>query len=204
MRDLALRKRGLSVALGAVAALVTWLAPSAAQARPHHQGFTGDLGLGVAVTAYPTTSGSVNCSSTSGCTESSSRETEWRFGIAPLSLSLGGFIVPKVALLGRAAGTVYFRSENAYGNNFYGPILEVWPIDEVYFSGGVGVGLYGPNPLIHSGGTQRSGFALDFRVGAALVQGTNHDFTLSVEVIPGFYDSRNIVGTALVGAWKWY
>jgi len=38
----------------------------------------------------------------------------------------------------------------------------------------------------------------------ALAQGTNHDFTLSLEVIPGFYEGEVVTGAAVVGAWKWY
>jgi hypothetical protein len=49
-----------------------------------------------------------------------------------------------------------------------------------------------------------SGWALDLRVGAALAGGTNHDFTLSLEVIPGFYGDDIVTGFGLVGAWKWY
>jgi hypothetical protein len=46
-------KRALCAAFGAAAALLTWLAPRTAQAAPHHEGFTGDLGLGFAVEVIP-------------------------------------------------------------------------------------------------------------------------------------------------------
>jgi len=60
----------------------------------------------------------------------------------------------------------------------------------------------GANPLFNGGsGSITSGWALDFR---ALAQGTNHDFTLSLEAIHGFYDGDLVNGLALVGAWKWY
>ncbi len=187
--------------LGVVAAALMTLQAQSAQARPRHQGFTGDLGIGLAVTMRPVFSES--CSSVTGCTSSTRHEGEW--GFAPLSLSLGGWVSPKVALIARFAGTSYFKSGNQIGHNFYGAGVEVWPVDALYLSGGIGFALYGPNPLFsQSSVSLKSGWALDFRVGAALAQGTNHDFTLSLEAIPGFYERDTVTGLALVGAWKWY
>jgi hypothetical protein len=98
----------------------------------------------------------------------------------------------------------YFRGNEQIVHAFYGPIVEAWPSDRFYLSGGVGLGIYGPNPFLSRSSTEPdTGVALDFRVGAALVNATNHDFTLSVEVSPGFYDEL-VMGYALVGAWKWY
>lgn len=205
-RHLVVRHRCVSVALGAVAALVTWLAPAAACARPHHSGFTGDLGLGFAVTFAPEYRGTATCSAGPGalCSISSEKRHPAKPGLAPLSLSLGGFATPKVAILARVSGVSYFESGDQISSTFYGGIVELWPLDEIYVSGGVGFALTGGNPFFNRNATQTAGWALDFRVGSALVQGTNHDFTLSLEVIPGFYDGEVITGGAVVGAWKWY
>ncbi|MDF3071320.1 MAG: hypothetical protein K0R38_6921 [Polyangiaceae bacterium] len=171
-----------------------------AEAAPRHQGFTGDLGIGVSLMNVP--SFSTSCGPYGGCTPVPRSS---HFGLAPLSLSLGGFITPRVALLARAAGTSYFEDGTQMTHNFYGIIAEVWPIDEIFVSGGVGLGLYGPNPLFSRSSREAvGGWALDFRIGAALAQGTNHDFTLALEAIPGFYDGETVQGFALVGAWKWY
>jgi len=183
---------------------LTFGAANAAQARPHHDGFTGDLGIGLSLMLFPVHSVSV-CEGSFGCVESDTKSTQSKWGLAPLSLSLGAFVSPKVALLVRVSGTSYFSDGKQIGHNFYGAIAEVWPIDELYLSGGIGFALYGANPLFNGGsGSSTSGWALDFRVGAALAQGTNHDFTLSLEAIPGFYDGDVVNGVALVGAWKWY
>jgi hypothetical protein len=132
-------------------------------------------------------------------------ETRSEFGLAPLSLSLGGFVSHQVALLARIAGTSYFVNGDQIGHSFYGVGVEVWPIDRLYLGGGVGFALFGPNPLYSSSPMDtESGWALDLRVGAALAGGTNHDFTLSLEVIPGFYGDDIVTGFGLVGAWKWY
>lgn len=112
----------------------------------------------------------------------STETRESKFGLAPLSLSLGGFFSPTVALLFRASGTSYFDNDSQYVNNFYGPIVEIWPHDRFYLSAGIGFGVFGPNPLVSKSSRDPvGGLAFDARAGVALVQ-----------------------GYALVAAWKWY
>jgi len=36
-------------------------------------------------------------------------------------------------------------------NNFYGVAAEVWPNDRVFLGGGIGLGVYGSNPLLSNG-----------------------------------------------------
>lgn len=185
--------------LGAGLGLVLCGVAGHAEAAPRHQGFTGDLGIGLSLMNVP--SFALSCG-LNGCTDVP-RSSHW--GLAPLSLSLGGFVTHEVALLARLSGTSYFEGGAQIGHNFYGVLAEVWPIDELFVSGGIGLGIYGPNPLFSRSDRESvGGWALDFRVGAALAQGTNHDFTLSLEAIPGFYDGETVHGFALVGAWKWY
>ena len=191
--------------LGWVVVLAVAVLTQSAQARPHHEGFTGDLGIGLALTFKPEYSETICGGISPGCVPGVTTSHQGEWGLAPLSLSLGGWVSPKVALLARATGTSYFRGGDQISNNFYGAAVEVWPINAFYLSGGVGFGIYGPNPIFsRSSLSPQTGFALDFRVGAALAQGTNHDFTLSFEAIPGFYDGDSVTGLALVGAWKWY
>jgi hypothetical protein len=178
------------------------------QAKPKHSGFTGDLGIGAALTLVPRRTVTVCGSNVPGACDGVggvTSETRSEFGLAPLSLSLGGFVSHQVALLARIAGTSYFVNGDQIGHSFYGVGVEVWPIDRLYLGGGVGFALFGPNPLYSSSPMDtESGWALDLRVGAALAGGTNHDFTLSLEVIPGFYGDDIVTGFGLVGAWKWY
>ncbi|HKY35641.1 MAG TPA: hypothetical protein VJN18_06880 [Polyangiaceae bacterium] len=193
--------------LGSLVAVGVVSAAREAAAKPRHSGFTGDLGIGAALTLVPHHSVSA-CSSTlpGGCVApSSTSETRSEFGLAPLSLTLGGFVSPEVALAARFAGTSYFKDDDQIGHNFYGAILEYWPIERLYVSGGIGFALFGPNPLFSSSSRElEGGWALDFRIGAALAGGRDHDFTLSLEAIPGFYDDDIVTGFGLVGAWKWY
>ncbi|HEY3667222.1 MAG TPA: hypothetical protein VGL19_14535, partial [Polyangiaceae bacterium] len=96
-----------------------------AAAAPHHSGFTGDLGIGVGITTRPVES-FTDCFSTTGqCAGVDTgvhKSTEAKFGLAPLSLSLGGFLTPKLALLFRAAGTSYFVGNRQYLDAFYGGV----------------------------------------------------------------------------------
>ena len=183
---------------------VVLLVTTRVSAAPDRSGFTGDLGIGLAWTSAPVTSVTTTIS-LSGEERSTEASREGRFGLAPLSLSLGGFLDTNVAVLFRAAGTSYFEGNTQWVNAFYGPIVEVWPSDRFYLSGGFGFGVFGPNPLASETSVDpEAGFALDFRAGAALVSGRNHDVTLSLEAIPGFYENETVHGYAFVGAWKWY
>jgi hypothetical protein len=178
-------------------------------AQPKRKGFTGDLGLGASITTIPKDADPPPPAfGGPPPVPAESKETrEARFGLAPLSLSLGGYFSPTVALLFRTSGTSYFRNSNQYVNQFYGPIVEIWPHDRFYLSAGVGLGVFGPNPLVssRSSGDPEAGLAFDARAGVALINAENHDLTLSIEVIPGFYrNDDSVQGYALVAAWKWY
>jgi hypothetical protein len=195
--------------LGAVLVMACLSAVQVAHAKPHHEGFTGDLGIGASLMLVPhhtfTDCTSSDPSFCAGVDTGPKTEHTAEFGLAPLSLSLGGYITPQFALLARLAGTSYFKGDNQIGHNFYGVIGEWWPADRFYLSGGVGFAIYGPNPFLGSSSRDpKYGWALDVRAGVALAQGTNHDFTLSLEAIPGFYEDDVVTGFGLVGAWKWY
>ncbi|HYJ11879.1 MAG TPA: hypothetical protein VEX18_22800 [Polyangiaceae bacterium] len=190
--------------LGGAVVLVSLGVAGSAGAKPRHDGFTGDLGIGISLMLVPRHTACVS-STPDGCAGFEGDRTDKELGLAPLSLSLGGFVSPKVAILARAAGTSYFDRGDQIVHNFYGAIVEIWPSDYVYLSGGVGFALFGENPFLSGGNDYlEGGWALDVRAGVALAQGTNHDFTLSIEAIPGFYEDETVVGFGLVGAWKWY
>ncbi len=184
--------------------LVVCLRVSPAYAEPQRQGFTGDLGLGVALTNVPQQGGCDSFDGT-GCITSEEESRALEIGLAPISVSLGGFLSPSTALLFRIGSTSYFKNGDQIVHGFYGPILEVWLHESFYASGGVGLGIYGPNTLLSSGSQDAElGVTLDLRGGAALINGIDHDLTLSLEVIPGIYDGDVVLGSALVVAWKWY
>ena len=194
--------RGLALSLG----LLTLT--GVARARPNHSGFTGDLGAGLAVTFV----GSQNLSNCVGnvCSpDSYVNENKGQAGFALPSVSLGGFVTRRVAILGRSASTAFSRDGDFYSYGFLGPIVEVWPHDVFFFSAGPGLTVAARNAyFLGTGEAQTAGWGLDLRAGFALLRGTHNDLTLSAEVIPSFYSKNDVdahaVGCALVAAWKWY
>jgi hypothetical protein len=84
-------KVGVSAAL--VGCAVSALAGEARAEAPNREGFTLEVGLGAALTIL----------------SAEGFDTETKGGLAPLSLSLGGFLSPDVALMARRAGTSYFE-----------------------------------------------------------------------------------------------
>jgi hypothetical protein len=191
-----------ALATSIVALLASSSQPAAA--RPRHHGFTGDLGLGLSVTWHPVHTPSSCGGTTLGCGSEAATRYDVGPGLAPLSVSLGWFVSREVALLARATGTSYFRSRAQILNNFYGVVVEVWPSDRLFLAGGAGFGVQGKNPILSRSAELESGGALEARLGFALAQRKDNDFTMSLEAIRGFYEHDDVLGVALVGAWKWY
>ncbi|HEY7372687.1 MAG TPA: hypothetical protein VIF57_11045 [Polyangia bacterium] len=183
------------------ACLACLLATStAARAAPERVGFTGDLSIGGSLMTR--TVGSASGGSNAPLVEESSTVIEP--GLAPLGVSLGGYVTPRIGVLFRLAGTSYFRSNSQYIQAFAGPMVEYWPHDRWFLAGGVGLGLFTPNPFFGSSlRRQREGLAFDARAGAVLAGSARHALTLSLEIIPAIYDELR-AGAALLVAWKWY
>ena len=174
--------------------------PAPARAAPERVGFTGDLSIGASLTTR--TVGSASGGSNTVAVDESSTVIEP--GLAPLGVSLGGYLTPRIGLLFRLAGTSYFRSDSQYIQAFAGPMVEYWPHDRWFLAGGVGLGLFTPNPFFGSSlRRQREGLAFDARAGAVLAANPRHALTLSLEIIPAIYDELR-AGAALLVAWKWY
>jgi hypothetical protein len=68
-----------------------------ATAEPRREGFTGDLGLGFALTSIPDRSYAVSGGPNAAFAGPSGENRALKVGFAPLSLSLGGFINEDVA-----------------------------------------------------------------------------------------------------------
>ena len=191
-----------------VVCLLLMIAPAARAASNdasgvHREGFTIELGLGGALTVVdPNYVGSSCPPGASNCASGSEAKTFG--GLAPLSLGIGGFLSPTVALLFRLSGTSYFRSSSQIVNAVYGPAVQVWLTDRFMLGAGAGVGLHGPNPLLNeSSMSTQAGFAFSARAGYALYAGQNHSFRLAAEVVPGFYESATVIGTALNLEFQW-
>jgi hypothetical protein len=170
-------------------------APRTASNEPHREGFTLDLGLGLGYTNVAADPGGVQ-----------------NFGLAPLSISLGGFLSRDVALAFRAAGTSYFRDAPRSGirqviNGFYGGIVQVWPSDDIMIRGGAGLAIYGDNPGLGGGGLL-GGYGFDAGFGYAFANFTHHSLRIAFDVFPSYYEkfptSGLVVGSALNLEWQYY
>jgi hypothetical protein len=191
------------IVLGVVLVIAPW-----ARAKPSRSGFTGDLGVGVAVT-FAQSANLSNCVNNVCGPGAFVTKNRGELGFAPLSVSLGGFVSRRIAILGRSAGTAFIRDGDVFSYDFLGPIVEVWPVDVFYFSAGPGLAVASRNGYFLGTGEDKTvGWALDLRGGFALLQKTNNDLTLSLELIPSFYRNGDLrshaTGCAFVAAWKWY
>jgi hypothetical protein len=163
--------------------------------RPVRNGFTLELGIGASLMQTLPEVG----------------DTQNEFGLAPLSLSLGGFINESMAIMFRMSGTSYF-TDNAVGdssqvlNGFYGIHFQYWLNDQIFVSGGPGFALVGMNPLLKSDydPDPETGFGLSFRAGYSFFNLENHSLRLSLELFSSFLDNANVIGEAINFEWQWF
>lgn len=163
---------------------------------PHRQGFTLELGLGAAMTH------TVHDSYYGGGSNTG-------FGIAPLSLSVGGFVSPKVALLARIAGTSSFETRGdstaQMVNGFYGAHVQYWISDEVMISGGPGLTIRGQNSWIGpTGHDLETGYGASVRVAYSFFNAKHHSVRFAVEAFPSVYKHDVVLGTALNLEWQYF
>ncbi len=172
--------------------------PAPAQESQYvRHGFTMELGLGISETAI--------------ASDVSTRD-ESAIGLAPLSLGLGGFLSPRLALIGRAAGTSTFR-DDARGrsyqtvNAFYGPTLQYWATDRLYVGGGIGLAVLAADPFGHNKQVQffDTGVGLNGRLGWAFaLPGTHHALTLGLDAFASRFEKTTTLATALNLGWQFF
>lgn len=142
----------------------------------------------------------------------SDRSSEQKFGLAPLSLSLGGFINREFAIMFRATGSSIFGSERGQTTQaligFYGPAVQYYPNDRFYIGAGVGLGLYATNNPALATPTSpafiQGGLAFDARVGFVLVASKAHQLSIYTEAIPAKFDEATAVGLNLALGYQFY
>ena len=159
---------------------------------PRREGFTLELGLGLGITHVAP----------------DGFDSETNVGLAPLSLSLGGFISSEVSLMARMAGTSWFEDlgpEDAQiGSYFYGIAMQYWPSDAAFVGGGIGYGLLALNPFFSSDLDVESEGGLIFtaRGGYAVYTSRHHWLGFTLELFPAFYDNTTVIGTAINFQWQ--
>jgi len=154
-------------------------------------GFTLELGIGLAQTHLEPESG----------------ESRSELGLAPLSISLGGFVSDRFAILGRAAGTSYFKDAGdetlQFTSGFYGLVGEYWFNDRLFTSAGVGLATFGLNPLTNSKDYDPdTGLGFAFRAGYSFFTSQNHSLRASLELFPSVFEDATTVGTAATFEWQ--
>ena len=162
---------------------------------PRRSGFTLELGLGGSFANIE-----------------SDRESQQKFGLAPLSLSLGGFFNRDIALMFRATGSSIFGSERGQTTQaligFYGPAVQYYPNDRFYIGAGVGLGLYATNnPALATASHPafiESGLAFDARLGFVLIASKAHQLSIYTEVIPAKFDDTSALGLNLAVGYQFY
>lgn len=114
-------------------------------------------------------------------------------GLAGLSLGLGGWLSPKLALTARIAGVTYSEDGDSLTDAFFGPSLQYWVDDHFWLGGGVGLGVIRLDTSV--GDDSVSGFSFDLRVGYTFNMGTENTFNASFELNPGFFSDNGADAT---------
>lgn len=174
-------------AAAAVACTLCLLAAPCVAEEPRREGFTLEVGLGGAATTVSPKGG----------------ESETRGGLAPLSLSLGGFLSPEVALMARLGGTSFFETFGSdtiqLTNAFYGVTLQYWPIDALFLGGGFGFAVFDDNPFFGGDRVQgETGVGLTARLGWSFVTSRHHSAAFVYELYPSFYEGATVIGNAFI------
>ena len=170
-------------------------APAAPAAYVPH-GFTMGLGLGLSST---TTLGYHERSATRG------------LGIAPLSLDLGAFLSPKLALTFRVAASSVFREgarNQTYQlvNGFYGPAIQYWFTDNYVLGGGAGLAVLSTNPLdgdvAKSDRVAELGFGLTARAEWVFARPGKHALAMTGDSILSFVGGSQVFAQTLNFKWQ--
>ncbi|HEY5946226.1 MAG TPA: hypothetical protein VIV40_12075 [Kofleriaceae bacterium] len=147
------------------------------QPRSLHSGLTFEANLGI---------GWIHAST--------ENDSDTRGGIGGLSLGLGGWLNPKLALTARIAGSTVSVEGGNVSDIFFGPSLQYWVDDHFWLGGGLGLGLYAVNPDVGDSDSI-SGLSFDLRVGYTFNTGSAHSFNASFELTPGRFTENGVSAT---------
>jgi hypothetical protein len=117
-------------------------------------------------------------------------------GVGGLSIGVGGWVSPKLAVTGRLAGvTVGGQDEAQTSAIFLGPSVQYWVDNHFWFGGGAGLGLDAGKDTSGTSKKSVAGIGLDFRVGYTFNEGSPNTFNASLEVNPGFFSENGSSAT---------
>lgn len=156
--------------------------------RPRREGFTLELGTGLALTHL-----------------GGSGTSDTFVGIAPFSLSLGGFVSNQVAIMFRMAGSSWF-ADDTFGDRtmftsaFYGPAVQWWVAREIFVAAGVGVGVLSEG--FFDSDNNDTGMMFTARFGYSFYTSTDHSVAVVAELMPAFYSDVTSLGTTVQLQWQ--
>jgi hypothetical protein len=110
-------------------------------------------------------------------------------GLGGLSLGLGGWVSPKLAITGRIAGVTLSDNGARLSNVFFGPSLQYWIDDHFWLGGGLGVGILALS-LDNGDGDSITGLGLDLRIGYTFTVGSENTINASFELNPGHFSEN--------------
>jgi hypothetical protein len=115
-------------------------------------------------------------------------------GLGGLSLGLGGWVSPKVAITARIAGVTYSDDGGRVTDAFFGPSLQYWVDDHFWFGGGVGLGVLAVS-VDNVGDDSTTGIGFDLRAGYTFTAGSENTFNASFELNPGHFSENGSSAT---------
>ena len=126
--------------------------------------------------------------------------------VSPLSVGVGVFVTPRLAVLARLAGTTYSQRGSYNGEShlwtyaFYGVSVQYW-IDEVWFlEGGLGLGHNGRDGFLVPLRSTQYGVSFSARAGWVFATHGSHSFSATLELIPSVYrETQEYVGVKSLG-----
>lgn len=171
-------------------------APATASPVPRRSGFTFELGLGGSFTHV----------------DSDPRVEGAKFGLAPLSFGIGGFLSRNVALTFRATGASLFQNRGGMTEQVlvgsYGPSLQIYVTENVFVGAGAGIGiLYGdPTSKLPRGVEPIGdlGFAGHSRVGWAFYASKAHQLSIYTDAIYARTGDTSSTGVTLCLGWQYF
>lgn len=116
-----------------------------------------------------------------------------------LGASVGGWLSPRLALLGRFSMIVVHDHDDtpeggSVTHSFLGPEAAFWVTPHAWIAGGVGWATIRDDETGCDDNCSQNGFAFDFRVGYAFGP-REHQVDISGEVTPAFYSNNGQSGT---------
>ncbi|MBA3818032.1 MAG: hypothetical protein H0X17_04025 [Deltaproteobacteria bacterium] len=127
-------------------------------------------------------------------------ESDKELALAGLSLGVGGWLSPQLALTLRIAGVTYSEEigddTGRLTTGFFGPSAQYWVNENAWLGGGLGLGF--ASISVGDFEDSESGLGLDLRGGYTFSTTSENTWNLSVELTPSFLDGGTLYGFGIL------